>query len=63
MARRQGCGEKRGGGGKTPGNSGIYVWKCRLGDLDLKIIPNEKDINNHNNKLQSKHTKYPSYKC
>lgn len=42
MARRWESGEKRDREGKTTGNSEIYVWKCRMGNTDLKIIPNEK---------------------
>lgn len=56
MARRYGYREKRDGGGKTTRNSQTCVWKCKLGDLDLKIIPKEKGIYNHNNKLQSNST-------
>ena len=60
MARRWECGEKRDRGGKTTRNSRIHVWKCRLENLDLKIIPNGKGICNHNNELQIKSTKHPS---
>ena len=59
-AKGWGCRERKDGGEKTIENSRLYISKCRLGDLDLKTIPNEKGIYHDNNEQQSNYTKHPN---